>query len=110
MVLVVSQEAAHWVQGLEVTREAEAGVRGQVLPPEAEVSQQPRGELGAQEPGEAASSLSGACNSSSLLQTVPDKNTTIINDSLDNRRVLLNLWNIVGNLGQESLSLMASMR
>ena len=73
MDLIIYQEAAHWVQGLEVTREAEAGVRGQVLPPEAEVSQQPRGELGAQEPGEAASCLSGADNSSCLLQTVSDK-------------------------------------
>ena len=72
MVLVMSQEAGHWVQGLEVTREAEADVRGQMLPPEAGVSQQPRGELGTKEPGEAASCLSCADNTSSLLQAVPD--------------------------------------
>ena len=72
MVLVMSQKASHWVQSLEVTSEAGAGVRGQVLPPEAGVSQQPGGELGTEKPGEAASGLSGADNTSSLLQAVPD--------------------------------------
>ena len=72
MVLVMSQEASHWVQGLEVTREAGADVGGQVLPPEAGVSQQPQGELGTEKPREAASCLSGADNTSSLLQAVPD--------------------------------------
>ena len=72
MVLVMSQEASHWVQGLEVTREAGAGVRGQVLPPEAGVSQQPGGELGTEEPREAARCLSGAYNCGGLLEAVPD--------------------------------------
>ena len=72
MILVMSQKAGHWVQALEVTREAGAGVRGQVLPPEAGVSKQPGGELGTEKPGEGASCLSGADNTSGLLQAVPD--------------------------------------
>ena len=71
VVLVMSQEAGHRVQALEVTCEAGAPVRGQVLPPEAGVSQQPGGELGAQQPGEVTSCRRGADNASRLLQAVP---------------------------------------
>ena len=72
MVLVMPQQAGHRVQALEVTGEAGALVRGQVLPPEAGVSQEPGGELGTQQPGEVTSCLRGADNASRLLQTVPD--------------------------------------
>ena len=82
MVLVMPQEAGHWVQTLEVTCEAGALVRGQVMPPEAGVSQEPGGELRAEKPGEAASCLRAADNDSRLLQAVPVTENNVVNNSV----------------------------